>query len=254
MYEKDFIVDLTKKTGLIIKENFRKHLDVELKGPRDLVTNVDKYIDNFVRESILKAFPGYGVITEENKDLNELSSRKFIIDPLDGTTNFVKGYPQVAVSIALMEDSEITFGVVYNPILEELFIGELGKGATLNGEAIHVSKTSDFKDALIVTGFVYKERNENTYKSFERILSEALSVRCDGSAALDLAHVAMGIFDGYYQKGIHIWDIAAGSLIVKEAGGLVTTFKGNREFSFSGEILATNGLLHEKMVEFIKSV
>ncbi|MGB9769349.1 MULTISPECIES: inositol monophosphatase family protein [Caldisericum] len=251
MYEKDFIVELAKKTGEIIRNNFRKHLDVEYKGPRDLVTNVDKYIDNFVRDSILKAYPSYGIITEENKDLNELSNKKFIIDPLDGTTNFVKGYPQVAVSIAFMEDSEITFGVVYNPILEELFIGELGHGALLNYKPIKVSKTSEFKDALIATGFVYKERNEKTYKSFENILEGALSLRCDGSAALDLAHVAMGIFDGYYQKGIHIWDIAAGSLIVKEAGGRVSTFDGNTSFLEADEILATNGILHERLIQFI---
>lgn len=252
MYEKDFVIDLARNVGKVIRENFRKHLDVEYKGPRDLVTNVDKYIDNFVRESILKAYPSYGIITEENKDLNETSDKKFIIDPLDGTTNFVKGYPQVAVSIAIMEGDIVKFGVVYNPILEEMFIGELNVGATLNGKAIHVSKTDKFDDALIATGFVFKERKEKTYKSFEKVLDSALSLRCDGSAALDLAHVAQGIFDGYFQKGIHIWDIAAGALIVKEAGGLVSTFSGDANFLFKDEILATNGILHERLVDFIK--
>jgi myo-inositol-1(or 4)-monophosphatase len=252
MYEKDFVVSLANDVGKVIKENFRKHLEVEYKGPRDLVTNIDKYIDNLVRVRIQKAYPDYGIITEENSDINESAKIKFVIDPLDGTTNFVKGYPQVAVSIALMEEESVTFGVVYNPILEEMFIGELGKGATLNGKEIHVSKTNEFKDALVLTGFVYKERNEKSLQAFGNILENALSVRCDGSAALDLAHVAMGIVDCYYQKGIHIWDIIAGSLIVKEAGGIVSTFSGDPNFLFSSEVLATNGVLHTKMVEFLK--
>jgi len=251
MYEFDFALDLAKKVGKIIKENFRGKLDIELKGKRDLVTNVDKYIDNFVRESILKAYPSHGIISEENLDINAYSNKKFVIDPLDGTTNFVKGYPLVAVSIAYMEDNITKFGVVYNPILEELFVAEKGKGATLNGSKISVSKTRSLEDALVTTGFVYKERTEKTISNFKKVLDSVLSVRCDGSAALDLAHVAQGILDGYYQKGIHIWDILAGSLIVEEAGGIVSDFYNNSDYAFKNEILATNGLIHNDLQALI---
>ncbi len=252
MYEYDFALELAKEAGKIISENFRTALSsVEWKGKADLVTNVDKYIDGLVRERILKAFPSYGIVTEEADELNSTAHKRFIIDPLDGTTNFVKSYPQVAVSIAFENDGKITFGVVYNPILEELFIGEIGKGATLNGKPISVTKTDNLESALIATGFVYKARNEKMVKSFNDILGNILSIRCDGSAALDLAHVAQGIFDGYYQKGIHIWDIAAGSLIVQEAKGRVSDFSNGDEYLSKGEIFASNGLIHDSIIKYL---
>ncbi|MEF3244760.1 MAG: inositol monophosphatase [Caldisericaceae bacterium] len=253
MFEYDFVIDLANSVGKIIKENFRKTLDIELKSKRDLVTNVDKFIDNFVREKIIKEYPSYGIITEENVDVNSNSNKKFIIDPLDGTHNFVKSFPFVAVSIAYMEDETLKFGVVYNPILDEFFVGEFGKGAMLNGKSISVSKTKTLEDALIATGFVYAARNEKTFSTFREVLDSALSIRCNGSAALDLAYVAQGVFDGYYQKGIHIWDIAAGSLIVKEAGGYVTDFIGNENFLNKNEVFATNKLIHRDLLKMVGS-
>jgi myo-inositol-1(or 4)-monophosphatase len=251
MIELEFSIDLAKECGKIIKENFKGSFSVELKGDNNLVTNIDKAIDGLVRERIKKAFPSYGIVTEEGEDIEGRSSKVFVIDPLDGTTNFVKGYPLVAVSIALLEGNEVILGVVYNPILEEFYYATAETSSYKNGNIISVSKTDTLKNSLLSTGFPYDFSEYSNFPQFEKLFRRSISVRVDGSAALDLAHVAEGIIDGYWEKGLNIWDIAGGSIIVRQSSGTVSDFLGESNYLSKGEIVATNGKIHSEILEVL---
>ena len=183
------------------------------------------------------------------------SDYQWIIDPIDGTVNFAHGIPLCCVSIGLMHHDSVLMGAVYNPVMNELFVAEKGKGATLNGKPIKVSSKSNFKTAFLVTGFPYNwpENSEHPIKVFERMILEGLPVRRLGSAAIDLCWVACGRFDGFWEYNLQAWDVAAGYLIVQEAGGRVTNFDGQDYNVFEKQTLATNGLIHDNMLALIRN-
>ncbi|MCC7007352.1 MAG: inositol monophosphatase [Acidobacteria bacterium] len=239
--------------GRIHRQHFRQAPPVRKKGVVDLVTAADLAAEAHFTSLIAGRFPEHVVIGEEmGAALAPGRARcEWIIDPLDGTTNFAHGLAIFCVSIALQIDGAIEIGVVYDPIADELFTAERGGGARLNGRPIRVTGVTDLVDALLCTGFPYTVRNspEEQVRAFAAFLGEAQAVRRLGSAALDLAYVAAGRLDGYWEEKLHAWDIAAGSLIVQEAGGTVTGGDGTAFQPFAGHIMASNGPLHQGMLD-----
>ena len=214
---------------------------------------MDHRAEAAVIEILEKAFPDHGILTEESKGREGSGLYRWILDPLDGTTNYAHGYPFFCVSLALEKDGQIVWGIIYDPLREELFAAEAGRGATVNGRALQVSVTRHIQQSFLCTGFPYdmRESSEDNLRYFSRFAKIAQAIRRDGSAALDLCYVAMGRFDGFWEMKLNPWDVAAGSLIVTEAGGRVTDFSGGH-FTINGqEILATNGLIHEEMLKVL---
>ncbi len=242
--------------GTIIKEQFHGAFWVKSKdGINNLVTEVDKLSEQVIIETIKQDFPEHSILSEEIGALSQDSEYQWIIDPIDGTVNFAHGIPICCVSIGLRKNGKMLLGVVYNPMMQELFFAERGKGATLNGKPIQVSTKQDFKTACLVTGFPYKwpDTKEHPIKVFERMILQGLPVRRLGSTALDLCWVACGRFDGFWEYNLNPWDLAAGYLIVREAGGKISNFKGEATTVFDKETLATNGLIHEQMLAVINN-
>ena len=232
-----------------------ENLQVSSKGPGDFVTSADKRTEKILIEELRKAHPEYGIITEETGIINKSNIKnRWIIDPIDGTFNFMNGVPQFAISVGYEEENQIKCGVIFNPIMNEMFYAEKGNGAYLNNSRIRVSKKNKIEDALIVTG-----GPKGTSKIKDKIFSEYINVsnnvsnvRKFGSAALDLAYVACGRFDGYWQRELNYWDIAAGIIILKEAGGFLDFFEEDKNFPLKKNILASNSLIHGKLSELIK--
>lgn len=222
-------------------------------GRNNLVTEADHASEKAIIEVIKKKYPDHFILTEESGELPQNSDYKWIVDPVDGTINFAHGIPINCVSIGLEYKGEIVMGMVYNPHLKELFFAEKGKGATLNDKPILVSSETDAMKSCLATGFpyVYINTPNGPLQVFERFIREGVPVRRLGSAAIDLCWVACGRFDGFYEHKLEAWDSAAGSLIVKEAGGKVTDFTGNDFSVYQHRILATNGLIHEQMLKII---
>lgn len=252
---KDVLLDAAKEAGKIILQYFDGVFKIDHKeGINNLVTEVDKHAENKIIEVIRASYPLHSIISEEVGELKKPSDYQWIIDPIDGTVNFAHGVPICCVSIGLMHEGKLLMGAVYNPMMNELFFAEKGKGATLNGNLIKVSANGNFKTAFMVTGFPYNwpDGPEHPIKVFERLVLEGLPVRRLGSAAIDLCWVACGRFDGFWEYNLQAWDVAAGYLIVEEAGGRVTDFSGKDYDVFDKETLATNGLIHEDMLRVIK--
>lgn len=253
---KEVLMRATHEAGKIIQEYFHGTFTIENKeGINDLVTEVDKLSETRIIQIIKEHYPGHSIISEEVGEEIQDSDYQWIIDPIDGTVNFAHGIPICCVSIGLRHKDDLVLGAVYNPMMNELFFAEKGKGATLNGKPISVSKKSNFKKACLVTGFPYKwpKTYEHPIKVFERFIMEGLPVRRLGSAAIDLCWVACGRFDGFWEYNLSSWDVAAGYLIVQEAGGTVTNFEGLPYSVFDKETLATNGLIHEDMLKLIRN-
>ena len=229
---------------------------VEYKGDIDLVTVVDRLSEKAIVERITAAFPDHDLLAEETLFEEKGSPWKWIIDPLDGTTNYFRGYPCFCVSIGLEVDGEVKLGVVYNPVLDELFHAERGGGAFLNGNPISVSRVNDLNRSFLCTGFPYDVREYADFylRYFREFIIRSFAIRRPGSAAIELSYLAAGRFDGFWELKLHPWDVAAGSLIITEAGGKITDFKGGLFGIYSGEMLASNGLIHEEMLEVIKEV
>jgi myo-inositol-1(or 4)-monophosphatase len=249
------LLEATREAGKIILHYFNGVFKIDHKeGVNNLVTEVDKLSEDKIIEVIRASYPSHTIISEEVGELLKPSDYQWIIDPIDGTVNFAHGIPICCVSIGLMYDGELVLGAVYNPMMDELFFAEKGKGATLNGTPIKVSTKSDFKQACLVTGFPYKwpEGAVHPIKVFERFVLEGLPIRRLGSAAIDLCWVACGRFDGFWEYNLNEWDVAAGYLIVIEAGGKVTDFDGSPYNVFEKQTLATNGLIHDDMLETIR--
>ncbi len=252
--EKEIVKEVVLKAGAFVKERFGNANSVDFKGDIDLVTDVDRGSEEMIKEEVERTFPDDDILAEESGTIQRnLTSRKWLIDPLDGTTNFTHGYPCVSISIALEEAGEIILGVVHDPISGEYFEAEKGKGATLNGEIIRVSRTRTTGESLIATGFPYdiREFPEGHMETLERILMATQGIRRDGSAAIDLCHVACGRLDGFYERKLAPWDTAAGILIVREAGGKVTSFSEDRYSIHDKEILASNGVIHGDLSEIL---
>lgn len=252
---KEVLLTATREAGRIILQYFNGAFKVAHKdGINNLVTEVDKLSEDRIIDVISSAYPSHTIISEEVGELKKQSEYQWIIDPIDGTVNFAHGIPLCCVSIGLMHKNNLVLGAVYNPMMNELFVAERGKGATLNGEPIRVSSKSDFSKACLVTGFPYKwpEAEEHPIKVFERFVMQGLPIRRLGSAALDLCWVACGRFDGFWEYYLNEWDVAAGYLIVQEAGGRITDFDGLDYNVFEKQTLATNGLIHDEMLKLIR--
>lgn len=237
--------DIARKAGLFMLEerkNFRDNM-IETKGLHDLVSYVDKASEKMIIEELLTLLPESGFIAEEGTSTKTGEHFNWIIDPLDGTTNFIQGIPTYAVSIALKHDDEMVVGVVYEVGQDECFYAWKNGGAYLNKKPIHVSDRSEIHNILLATGFPYSDFSQiDEYLTFMKwAMMNARGVRRIGSAATDLAYVACGRFDGFWEYDLKPWDVAAGALLVKEAGGIVTDFKGGNEYLFGREIIATNG-------------
>ena len=235
--------------GRILMEKFETGVTVAYKGAIDLVTEADLASEQAIVAILRERHPNHDILAEEGDYGNTGSDQRWIIDPLDGTTNFAHGFPWFAVSIALEVRGELWLGAVFNPHNRELFVAERGKGATLNGRPLRVSTTAELERALLATGFAYdhKVNPANNYRHFEAFQRAAQAVRRAGVASLDLACVAAGRFDGFWELKLKPWDVAAGVLLVEEAGGRVSDYAGLPMPLDQGEILASNGRLHAGM-------
>ena len=240
--------------GRIHRRYFRGEAEVRKKGRIDLVTAADLEAERMFRDLVGRRFPSHVVVGEEaGLAAAPAGEFRWILDPVDGTTNFAHGLALFSVSIALEIAGELTVGVVYDPIGEELFTAERGQGARLNGALLRVSATATLEDALLCTGFPYtiREERRRQVQVFAAFLEEAQAVRRLGSAALDLAYVAAGRFDGFWEERLFPWDVAAGALLITEAGGRVSGLDGAAFDAFSGHILASNGLVHDAMLDVV---
>ena len=242
--------------GEIIRESWHQPRSIAYKGPIDLVTSVDRAAEQSIVELLKREFPEHSILAEEETEITGAASEyRWIIDPLDGTINFAHAYPQVSVSLALEFRGQIIVGLVYDPLRRECFRAVKGQGATLNGVAIRISSVRELDKALLATGFPYDRReNADFYLSFfKAFLIRCQGIRRGGSAALDLCYVAGGRLDGFWELKLKPWDIAAGALIVAEAGGSLSDFSG-KEFSITGnETLASNGIIHDEMVQVMRA-
>lgn len=242
-----------REAGELLREKSGKVKEITYKGKNSLVTEVDKQAEEIIIDCIKRSFPSHDIFAEESGRQSANSEYVWIIDPLDGTTNFAHGYPFFSVSIALEIEGVVRAGLVYDPIKDELFSAEFGSGAFLNGEAIHVTGAVRLDEGHLVTGFVHDDIRmvEENLKHFADFIRRARSVRRDGSAALDLCYLACGRFDGFWELGLNPWDTAAGVLIVEEAGGRVTNLSGGDYSIYVKEILASNGGIHEEMMKVL---
>jgi myo-inositol-1(or 4)-monophosphatase len=247
-------IQAVRESGAIQREWLGKDKKVELKGEINLVTEVDRICEQRIIEIIKEAHPQHNILSEETPMPEGSSSFRWIIDPLDGTTNYAHGYPFFCTSIALELEGEIVLGVIYDPLLDELFTAQQGEGAFLNGERIAVSATERLTEALICTGFPYdlRESPVNNLDHFNHFIMEARAIRRDGSAALDLCYVAAGRFDGFWELKLYPWDVAAGKLLVEEAGGVVTDFEGGPLDIYGQKTLASNRKIHEEMIRVLE--
>ena len=221
----------------------------------DIATEVDEQAERVIGEILLGAFPAYGMLAEEGGALAGEEDARWIVDPLDGTTNYAHGLPIFCTSIALEKRGEVTLGVVHDPMREETYVAERGGGATLNGDPIKVSGTDELIRALLVTGFPYeRDQVPTALELFGRFTMLTQSMRRLGSAALDLCYVASGRLDGYYERGSYAWDVAAGTLMVEEAGGKITNYRGGTLDLGGREVVASNGALHPAMTQLTSEV
>ncbi|HEY6128091.1 MAG TPA: inositol monophosphatase family protein [Candidatus Acidoferrum sp.] len=255
---KDFLdvaVETALEAGKLLREEYALPPDIHYKGEVDLVTQADRRSERAIVARLARFFPEHNVTAEEGTGYERSSEFRWHVDPLDGTTNFAHKYPCFAVSIALERKGTVLAGVVYNPIYEELFAAARGEGATLNGKKISVSKVATLSNSLLCTGFpVHKRRATQNIHYYYDFTLRSHGVRRDGSAALDLACVAAGRFDGFWEFGLKPWDTAAGVLLVQEAGGVVSDF-GGQIYNLGGPvILATNSLIHEEMREMALAI
>ena len=246
------MVAAAEKAGRAIARDFGEveHLQVSSKGTSDFVTKADIKAEKILHAELSKARPDFGFLMEESGAApGNDENRRWIVDPIDGTTNFIHGIPQFAISIACEEHGELTAGLVYNPIIDELFLAEKGKGATLNNHRLRVSGRPQLADCVIATGIPHKGRGEHPLyiRQIEAVMAETAGIRRFGSAALDLAYVAAGRYDGFWESGLHLWDIAAGVLLVREAGGFVTDLYGKGNGIGAEDILAANTKIHRTL-------
>ena len=251
--ELEAALSAAKEAGEVLRKGFGWQHSVRYKGEVDLVTEVDEQAEQVIREILLEAFPAYGMLAEEGGELAGNEDARWIVDPLDGTTNYAHGLPIFCVSIGLERAGEVVLGVVHDPMREEIYVAERGGGATLNGEPIKVSDTEGLIQALIATGFPYdRAEMPEALELFGRFAATTRGMRRLGSAALDLCYVASGRLDGYYERGIWPWDLAAGSLILEEAGGKLTNYRGDVLDLDGREIVASNGRLHPSIMRLME--
>lgn len=249
----NFAIQTARDAGQILIEKFGK-TTVTKKGDINLVTEADLASEALIIERIKSYYPKHSILAEEagNAVIIGDSTWKWIIDPLDGTTNYAHGYPCFCVTIALEHEGKIVVAVTYDPTRNEMFAAEKGNGATLNNKPIRVSATEKLSESLLVTGFPYDfKRKDDFARYLTNFLLKARGVRRDGSAAIDLAYVACGRFDGFWEEGLNPWDMAAGILLIEEAGGQVTDYKGETFSIYQPPMCASNGLIHHEMLSIL---
>lgn len=252
---KAFMMSLAHGAGDILMKYFHRKHRITVKPGAGIVTEADKGAENYLIKKIFSKFPKSSIITEESGSHDHGSELLWIIDPLDGTTNYAHGFPWFCTSIGVYRDGVGVAGVVYNPFHRELFYAEKGKGAFLNGKRIRVSTVAKMDAAVVGTGFYYSKGKalKEEMKIFSRMNELALGVRRPGSAALDLAQVATGRYDGFWERRLSSWDVAAGFLLVEEAGGQLSNYSGKVTDLFEGELVASNGRIHQRLVKEIQS-
>jgi len=253
----DITIDIVRAAGAILRQGWGRAGQIDFKGEVDLVTEYDRRAEALIVTALRERFPTHHIYAEEQGDAGPGDSPfTWLIDPLDGTTNFAHGFPVFAVSVGLMHQGERLVGVVYDPTRDELFTAGLEMGARLNGAPAHVSETGTLDRALLATGFAYDRRTaaDNNVGNVARFIRRCQGLRRAGAAALDLAYVACGRLDGYWEMGLNPWDVTAGTLIVQEAGGRVTDFHGgDREHPSGRRIIASNGRIHAEMLDVLRS-
>ncbi|HEY0005652.1 MAG TPA: inositol monophosphatase family protein [Pyrinomonadaceae bacterium] len=252
----NFAVHTAQEAGRILMERMSRTLRIMHKGDINPVTEADLAAEQFITERIRSYYPRHAVLAEEadaaGTEVEAGSEWKWIIDPLDGTVNYSHGYPSFCVSIALERQGRVELGVIYDPTRDETFAAERGEGATLNGRRIRVSEIDDLNRALVCTGFPYDVRERGDFaRHFSNFIMHAQAVRRDGSAALDLAYVACGRFDGFWEEGLRPWDVAAGVLLIEEAAGRISRYDGSTFDIYTPPIVASNGLIHEEMMRVL---
>ncbi len=247
-------VKAARRAGSIINRGARDldRLTITAKGPKDFVSEVDRAAETAIVETLLKTYPDHAILAEEGtaKDANADAEFLWIIDPLDGTTNFLHGFPQYCVSIALQHKGQITQGVIYDPVRNDLFTATRGRGAFLNDHRMRVSRRQHLKDCLIGTGFPFRDGSDlEAYIGMMRaMMAASTGLRRPGSAALDLAYVAAGYYDGFWEVGLNPWDVAAGSLMITEAGGLVGDLEGENQYLYGAQVIGANPRVFAQMV------
>jgi myo-inositol-1(or 4)-monophosphatase len=255
---------IAREAGALLREFYARGVETEYKGDADLVTAADRASEKLIVERLRAVFPDHGIVGEEGTRADLDKEFRWYVDPLDGTTNFAHGFPVFCVSMGLEKrplglpperDGELIAGVIYDPLRDEMFVASKGQGATLNGRRIQVSRATTLSEALVATGFPSRKRHDNPNIHFyQEFTLRSHGARRAGSAALDLAYVACGRVDAYWEFNLNPWDTAAGVLLVKEAGGTVTDFSGGDFALDSREVLATNGLLREEMLMLFKAM
>ena len=249
------LIKIIKKAGKILKKGYYSNKDVTFKAKKDLVTKYDVAVENYLKEKFTKKFKEFNIIAEESDNANVEFNNSIIIDPIDGTTNFVNGVPHTAISVGVYKDKKPYLAIVYNPILDELYEAKIGKGAFLNGKQLKVSDETELQKALLATGFPYTSgSNEDdlndVVKKIKDILPLCQDLRRLGSASIDLCLVARGTFEGYYEMNLKPWDVSAGVLILSEAGGKITNINGGEYNLFEDKyIVATNGKIHDELIK-----
>ncbi len=251
----DKIIQIAKEAGNIIREGFGQNFIIEFKtNELNLVTEIDKASEKLITDFIRKNFPSHSILAEESGNINDGSEYVWVIDPLDGTTNFAHGLPIFSVSIGVQKNNHTIAGVVYDVMRDIVYAAEKNSDAYENDKKIFVSKELNLGRSLLVTGFPYniRENPENALEKFTAFTVRARGIRRLGSAAIDFCYTAKGVFEGFWEVHLHPWDICAGKLILEEAGGLITDFEGNPVDIFSKKILASNGLIHQQMIDVLK--
>ncbi len=255
---REALIELVRGAGQVVMGYFRRLKESEIghKGKINLVTEADLKAEEYIASYLRERFPDHSIVGEEGASRQGSSDFLWLVDPLDGTTNFAHGFPIFAVSVGLMRREEVVLGAVYDPVHDELFIAERGAGALLNGRPIRVSPEEDLEGALLATGFPYDvhESEEDNLDFFSTFMHRAQAIRRAGSAAIDLCYVACGRFDGFWELKLYPWDVAAGWVIVEEAGGLVTDMSGAPLDLWHPNPLAANPTLHGKMAQVIAEV
>lgn len=249
------IITIAKEAGSVIKEGFSKSVKIEFKtNESNLVTETDKASEKVITDFIKNKYPSHNILAEESGNLNNQSEYLWVIDPLDGTTNFAHKLPIFSVSIGVQKNGKTIAGAVYDVMQDMMYSAELGSGSFVNGQKITVTTNDKIARSLLVTGFPYNisENPFNAFEKFTSVTKVARGVRRLGSAAIDLCYVARGVFDGFWEVYLNPWDICAGKLLVEEAGGMVTNFKGDQMDIYSRQILASNKYIHQSVLEILK--